>query len=65
MPALDMLLQDEKRLLAPLLSQVYMKQKDEIVGFGEEESSMYILTDGSARILEDDLNVSWHHMLKD
>ena len=49
-----------------------MKQKEEIVGFGEEEASLYILIDGSARILEDDLNVArqavdsrfqWHHFL--
>lgn len=56
-PVLDMLLQDEKRLLAPMLSECHMKQKEEIVGFGEEEASLYIMTDGSARILEDDLNV--------
>eukprot|EP00439_Symbiodinium_sp_Y106_P086385 s101_g32.t3 len=56
-PVLDMLLQDEKRLLAPMLSECHMKQKEEIVGFGEEEASLYILIDGSARILEDDLNV--------
>ena len=53
-----MLLQDEKRLLAPMLSECHMKQKEEIVGFGEEEASLYIMTDGSARILEDDLNVA-------
>ena len=57
-PALDLLLQDEKQLLAPLLSECHMQKSDKIVGFGDEEAAMYVLTDGSARILEDDSNAT-------
>mmetsp|Transcript_3242 Transcript_3242/g.7663 ORF Transcript_3242/g.7663 Transcript_3242/m.7663 type:complete len:807 (+) Transcript_3242:31-2451(+) len=50
--ALSVLLQDEKQLLAPLLTQCTMHQNDKIVGFTEEEQSLYILTDGEARVVE-------------
>ncbi|CAJ1419167.1 unnamed protein product [Effrenium voratum] len=50
----DVLLQAEKAVIAPLLNEVDFVSKDKILGFGEEEASMYILVKGSARIEDDD-----------
>eukprot|EP00913_Durusdinium_trenchii_P020857 g19596.t1 len=50
---LDVLLQAEKEMLAPLLAKVVFKKNDSILRFGEEETSMYILAEGTVRVEDD------------
>ncbi|CAL1163252.1 unnamed protein product [Cladocopium goreaui] len=53
--SLDVLLQAEKELIAPLLTKCEFEMKETIFRLGEEETSMYILTKGRVRVESDEV----------